>query len=135
VDPDAGVEAAFRAVGGVGVAMEIVDVGCRAGMNEVIAQNVFHRAAAFGPVPGVHELTSGRRGWASIGGELREVSVPTGSVGETVLRMAQLLTALGEPLRAGEQIICGSLTHDAVHSGDHVTAGIDGLGKVSLQLI
>jgi 2-keto-4-pentenoate hydratase len=99
-------------------------------MHEVIADNVYHRAVAVGPVYDVTSVQGGRRPWMTINGVRQEATAPLPSLGGTVAIMAEFLGAVGERLRAGDRMICGSLTHCPVEMGDHVVAGVDGLGGV-----
>jgi 2-keto-4-pentenoate hydratase len=132
--PNASTTAVSMAIAGIGVALELVDVGVGTGMHDVIAQDVFHRAVAFGPTREVAALPADAQAWLRVNGELRETVPATTQLAETVALMARLLDGLGEQLLAGDRIICGSLTHVRVEPGDQVTAEIAGLGSVSLAL-
>jgi 2-keto-4-pentenoate hydratase len=115
------------AIGAVGVALEIVGVGSAARMHEVIAKNVFHRAAVFGRLHNVDELDSDGQARLEINGVQRETTSVNRDLRGPIVSMAQQLDAVGEQLRAGNRIICGSLTQVPVQRGDRVTAGIANL--------
>jgi 2-keto-4-pentenoate hydratase len=133
VDPDADLEAATAAVDAVGVALEIVDVDIDGAMHEVVTSNVFHRALTFGPARQVVDLRS-VTARLRIDGQMVSTQSHRVDPGGTVWTMARLLGAVDERLRAGDWIIGGSIIHVPVAAGQQVTAMLDGLGEVSLQV-
>jgi 2-keto-4-pentenoate hydratase len=120
--------------GVVGVAIELVDVArppC--GLQEIVAGNVFHRAAVIGRARAGGVAPAACAGlW--IDGELRELAPVTTGVAATIAHTAGLLAAVGERLRAGDLILAGSLTHVPVELGSTVLAEIDGIGRVAATL-
>jgi 2-keto-4-pentenoate hydratase len=114
----------------VGVAIELVDVARPPhAMEEIVAANVFHRAAIVGPArAGALPAAAPARLW--IDGELRETAPVTTDVGATVARLANVLAALEQPLRAGDLILAGSLIHVPVSAGSSIAAEIEGVGRV-----
>jgi 2-keto-4-pentenoate hydratase len=90
---------------------------------------VFHRAAIVGPArAGALPAAALARLW--IDGELRETAPVTTDVGATVARLANVLAALEQPLRAGDLILAGSLIHVPVSAGSSIAADIEGVGRV-----
>jgi 2-keto-4-pentenoate hydratase len=123
-------------VAGLAVALEIVDVGRRpgAGMEAIVAANVFHRAAAFGSaVPGAS--VAGARARLRIGGEVRDEGPVRGDPAGTLRAAAAVLAAVGERLRPGDRVLAGSSCHVPAGPGDAVLADIDGLGAVGPRLL
>jgi len=119
-----------RPCGVVGVAIELVDVArppCE--MEEIVAANVFHRAAVLGRAR-CGALPPGACARLWVDGELRELAPATTDVPATIAHVGGLLAALGERLRAGDLILAGSLTHVPVPEGGAITAEIDGVGQV-----
>lgn len=133
VPAEADWQAAHSAVAGITVALEIVDVDAQAGMHAIVAQNVFHRAVAFGPaVLPVHQGPVLAR-LSNNGHVIAEQSAQIDPFG-TVLDMARLLGAFGLGLCSGDRIIAGSLIHAPVEPGHRFTAAIQGLEETSLYL-
>jgi len=126
-------EAAAAAIGGLGVALELVDVGAGSSMHEVIAGNVYHQAVAFHfPSPAVRSVPSPLSAWLTIG----QTSFHTESdvdVAAVVVEMANMLGSVGEQLQAGDRIIAGSLLHQPITANRSAAAGIAGLGDVSCR--
>jgi 2-keto-4-pentenoate hydratase len=58
-----------------------------------------------------------------------------GDQADTVRTAARLLAAVGERLEAGDRILAGGLTHVPVQPGDRVSAAIEGLGEVQLEVM
>jgi 2-keto-4-pentenoate hydratase len=118
----------------VGVAIELVDVARPPhSMAEIVAANVFHRAAVVGGArAGALAPTALARLW--IDGELREVAPVTTDVASVVERLATVLAAAGERLRAGDLILAGSLIHVPVRPGSTVVAEIDGVDRVEASV-
>jgi 2-keto-4-pentenoate hydratase len=108
IGPDSG-------VGALGVALELVDVSRPPHeMEAIVAANVFHRGAAFGPM---------RR--RSVAGMDPESAIDS---------VAVLLDAVGERLVPGDRVLAGGLTHDPVEPGGTARASIEGLGSVAVEI-
>jgi 2-keto-4-pentenoate hydratase len=121
-------------VAGVGVALEIVDVGRPPdGLEAIIAANVLHRAVVFGPTRREPVLAAARarRARLLIEGEVRDDAPLTADPAATVAAIGRLLEAVGERLAPGDRILAGSACHVPAAAGDAVVAEIDGLGSVS----
>jgi 2-keto-4-pentenoate hydratase len=102
-------------VGALGVALELVDVSRPPHeMEAIVAANVFHRAAAFGP--------------------MRERSVAGLDPQRAIASVAVLLEAVGERLVPGDRVLAGGFTHDPVERGGTARASIDGLGSVAVEI-
>jgi 2-keto-4-pentenoate hydratase len=101
-----------------GVALELVDTARPpGGMEEIVAENVFHRAVALGER---RERPVSARLW--VDGALRE-EVPVGTDPAAVAaRLAAQLEACGERLRPGDLILGGSLIHVPVQAGCRLAA-------------
>lgn len=136
IDPTADAAGCAEAISGIAVAVEIVDVAQPPGgdMHEIIAENVFHRAVAFGPTYPVTFLANRAPARITVNGSVREAGAIGLHLGEPLADMARLLTAIGEHLRAGDRVITGSITHVPVQIGDTVVAQIDGLGTAAISI-
>jgi 2-keto-4-pentenoate hydratase len=114
---------------GLAVALELVDVA-RTPDGAIVA-NSFHRAVAYGPTVndpsiGTASLTiDGRRHIAD-----RDPHEPS----EVLRSLARMLARVGERLRPGDRVLCGSVVHLPVPPGAFLTAQITGLGEVSMRL-
>lgn len=131
---------AARAISGLGVAIEIVDVALPLdAVEEVIAGNIFHRHVVLGPLDG------SRRGGAvdgiavtlSVDGAVvARADEPTAVVGDLVdvIRfVASELAAHGARLRAGEVVITGSVTPlHPVAAGQSLRVDAGPLGALEL---
>lgn len=125
------VTGAGGAISGYAAALELCDLSWPHEPEEIVAHNVWHRAFTLGPIlPGLGAVT----GRLVIGSErVAEAPIPD-DVPERVERVAELLDAVGERLRAGEVIITGSVVQAPVRPGDHVRAGFPGLGRARLRI-
>jgi 2-keto-4-pentenoate hydratase len=128
VPPGADGAAAAAAIVGLGPALEIIDVDAPFDdLERIVAANVFHRAAVFGP------SDPGRAGGSLAGvavhalhnGQVVETVDPVAiDAPELVRFVADTLGAFGERLQAGDWILSGCLTRQLwVAPGD--VAGID----------
>ena len=131
----AGAEAAWAAIAGYGVALEIVDLARPPDdPAAVVAENIFHRAVAFGPLRPA--LPAGAlHGRLTAGGATTECPADREDLPRRVAAAARLLGALGERLRAGDLLITGSVVQVAIRPGEEVAAEIDGLGRVALSIV
>jgi 2-keto-4-pentenoate hydratase/ketosteroid isomerase-like protein len=124
---------ARAAIGGYGVALELVDVERPAGggLEAIVEANVFHRAVVLGPRT---ERVPAGEARLLVDGTVRETAPMAREPAAAVRAVAEVLGAAGERLRAGDVIIAGSLTHVPVGPGQAVAAEIDGLGRVDLAI-
>jgi 2-keto-4-pentenoate hydratase len=115
------------------VALELVDVARPPDdLEGIVAANAFHRALALGPAQrGLAEKPEGR---ALVNGELRQTGTAREDHTTLVQTVARQLDAVGERLRPGDRILTGSITHVPVRVRDVVTAEIDGLGGVEVEI-
>jgi len=118
VDPGATAEAVAAAVGGVSAGVEIADVDpaiVAAGVEEIVASNVFHAAR----VDGSHEVDLAELDLARLRTRI-DVAGSTvadavgadalgGSVTDLLAQAADVLALAGERLRAGDRVYLGSL--------------------------
>lgn len=114
---------------GLAVALELVDVARTPG--GAIVANSFHRAVAYGPT--VKETAIGAAG-LTIDGRRHVAGGHLPDPGEVLDSLASLLARVGEELRPGDRVLCGSVVHLPVPPGAHLTAEISGLGQVSVRL-
>jgi 2-keto-4-pentenoate hydratase len=134
VPADADAAAARDAIAGLGVALELVDVGPpRGDVEKLLEGNVFHRAFALGEVRPA-DPTGGRHGSLSVNGRIRRTGPLLDDYGDTVRDAAALLGAMGEGLQAGDRIIAGAVVHVPVRVGDRVGVEIDGLGRLDVAI-
>jgi 2-keto-4-pentenoate hydratase len=123
---------AGETIAGLRTGLELVDLGRQADdLEEIVADNVLHRAFAVGPTVPVGGATEAR---SLVNGELRRRGRSAGDYARTVRIVAQQLDVLGERLRVGDLIFAGSVTQVPLEPGDEVAAEIDGLGRVSLRI-
>jgi 2-keto-4-pentenoate hydratase len=136
VDPTADAAVCSQALAGVAVAVEIVDDAQPPGghMHEIIAENVFHRAVAFGPTRPIAALSLQAFGHIAINGAVQAVGRIPEHPAESIMRIVRLLAAVGQRLRAGDRIITGSITHVPIQIGDEAVAEIRGLGAAAIRL-
>jgi 2-keto-4-pentenoate hydratase len=118
VAPGADDEILHDAVSGFGVALEIVDLGdALRGPEEVVADNVFHRAVCFGGF--VRALpTSAREARLVVNGEVRAAAPLEVDVAHRVRAAVRLLEAMGERLSCGDRLITGSVVQVAIDVDD-----------------
>jgi 2-keto-4-pentenoate hydratase len=127
-------------VGGLGVAIELADLGSGAGdLADVLAGDIFHRRTVLGaldadPSTPVKTVTVERDG------ERIDIAEdPTALVGGTAAEMTayldRYLAGLGEELRDGDVIITGSTVPlVACPEGGHFVVASPGLGTVEVTL-
>jgi 2-keto-4-pentenoate hydratase len=124
---------ARAAIGAYAPALEVVDLREPIGTAEaVIADNIFHRAVAFGAAR--PELPPGVDACVLIDGRKRAEAPAPQDFGEHVRAAARLLGAMGERLRAGDRLITGSVVQVPVTPGDQVFADFGPLGCVALTI-
>jgi 2-keto-4-pentenoate hydratase len=121
------------AIGGYGVALEVVDLTRLDGEpDSVVATNIFHRAVSFAAAT----PDEPRGAWAGIrvNGELRQTGCWPEDLADRLSAAAEVLAAAGESLRAGDRIITGSVVQVPVTPGDSLAAVIRGDAVVSLEI-
>ena len=106
-------------------------------MEEVLADNIYHRYVLLGPVVGSRPSPlsfSVRRD----GEEVAATSAPeelTGELGFVLASMADTLAACGARLRAGDVVITGSVVPPVdVADGGSWQVAADGLGTLDLEI-
>jgi 2-keto-4-pentenoate hydratase len=127
---------AAAAIGGLGAAIELVDIGDASDVEEVLAGDIFHRHVVLGPAeagPGDGLLAQIRLGAA----DPKSVEDPyalTGGPVKVVAHVATHLAAFGETLRAGEVIIAGSIVPAiAVSPGDTLRYRLAPLPELTVE--
>ena len=122
------------AVAGYGAALEIVDLDdAPNGPEAVVADNVFHRAVAFGRLQ--REMPAGStEGRLVVNGEVRATAPVDVDVAARVRAVARLLEAMGEQLCRGDRLITGSVVQVAIRPGDEVVADLGRLGDVAVSI-
>ncbi len=126
-------DAVAAAIGGLGVAIELVDLTAGE-VEEILAGDIFHRHVILGPA--AQAAPGDLRGTISHGGDTRDVDDPLALVGDPVAALAHLAThlaAFGETVRAGDVLITGSIVPAlSVAPGDRLDYRLDPLGELSL---
>jgi hypothetical protein len=117
---------------GYGVALEICDLALDGSIEEVVLDNDYHRAVAFGPV--ATELPPRTEGALVVNGERRAAGPVPADVDRRVRAVDRVLAASGERLEPGDRIITGLIVNTPVQSGDEVLADLGELGRVTLRI-
>jgi 2-keto-4-pentenoate hydratase len=128
-------DAVSRAIAGVGVGLELVDVARPpGGLRGIVAANVFHRAVVLGPC--ASPLRSGL-GPATlvVGGRRHDGDEPFPDLVDRLGAACRLLAFSGESIRGGDVVLGGSVVHVAAYIGDELTATIGGLGAVRASIV
>jgi 2-keto-4-pentenoate hydratase len=130
-------DAVAGAIGGLGVAIELVDLGA-VELEDILAGDIFHRHVVLGPaVAGVapEDLTAELRH----GDRAETVEDPLELVGDPVTAVAHLashLAAFGETVRAGSVLITGSIVPALmIAPGERLEYSVDTLGELRLQFV
>lgn len=136
VPAGAGRDQAAAAIGGLGVAFEIVDID-GGEVEEILAGDIFHRFVVLGPsTPYADVDLDDLRGEIRHGDDAQPVEDPLGLVGdpaEAVAHLANHLAAFGETVRAGEVLITGSIVPAlAIAPGDTLRCRLEPLGEIAL---
>jgi 2-keto-4-pentenoate hydratase len=132
-DPDA----VAAAIGGLGVAFEIVDID-GGEVEDILAGDIFHRFVVLGPAtPYADGDLADLRGDLRHGDERQAVDDPLALVGDpldAVAHLADHLAAFGETVRAGEVLITGSIVPAlAIAPGDVLRYRVEPLGDIALS--
>ena len=126
-------EAVAEAIGGVASALEICDIGRPPGdFDEIVAENVFHRAIIFGPFASADDRSLPGRVW--VNGQLVAQAPGTDPL-PRLAGLARLLLAVGEGLRAGDRIICGAICSVHPDPGDEVELEVGDLGRLKVAIV
>jgi 2-keto-4-pentenoate hydratase len=137
VPADADRDAVAAAVGGLGVAIELVDLG-GGEVEDILAGDIFHRHVVLGPAVGGVALGD-LRGQIRLGDEAQSVDEPLALVGDPVAALAHLaahLAAFGETVRAGDVLITGSIVPALpLSAGDRLEYRLEPLGELTLAFV
>jgi 2-keto-4-pentenoate hydratase len=134
VHPGSDRETAAAAIAGFGAALELVDLGRPppGDAERIVATNIWHQAFALSrldrPPP-----AQGAEGRLIVNEEVRDAGPLATDFAGLVQRVATLLGAVGERLRAGDSLITGSVVQVPIEPGDEVMADLGPLGCVQLS--
>lgn len=126
------------AIAGLGPAIELADSDpAVAGVEDILAGDIFHRHVVLGPVRKGGSLDGFECRVLRDGQEIARTSDPTQLTGETVAvlqALAEVLHANGEALRAGDVVITGSVVAPIeVSPGQVCRAEINPLGSIEVR--
>jgi 2-oxo-3-hexenedioate decarboxylase len=137
VDASGGRDAVLAALGGLGAAIELVDLDPDADDPEdILARNIFQRAFLLGPAQDVGDthdlhLTVEVDGEEAV--DTGDITAATGDVFDAVASVAATLAAAGERLRAGDVVIAGSIVPAlALEPGQEVVMELAPLGRLEV---
>lgn len=139
--PGADATTALTAIQSLRPTIEIADMTPPpADVTAILADNIFHRHVVFGNASHPGGDTAGlaarviRRGAESARSDTPEAL--TGRIVDLVRHVAGTLAAYGEKLKAGDVIICGSITAPIAIEPDEteLTYWLDPIGPVSVKL-
>lgn len=137
VPPDGERDAVAAAIGGLGVAIELVDVGAGE-LEDILAGDIFHRHVVLGP-PASGVALDDLRAAIVLGDEGRYVADPLALVGDPVAALAHLAThlaAFGETVRAGEVLITGSIVPALeIEPDQRLEYRLEPLGELTLRFV
>lgn len=126
-------EEAAAAIASYGAALEIVDLAPVPGEPEaVVARNLFHRAVSLMPL--ADHAPAGLETRITVNGALRGAAPWPHDLSVRLAQAARLLAAVGESMRAGDQIITGSIVQVPIGVGDVVVASFGDLAAVRLTV-
>jgi 2-keto-4-pentenoate hydratase len=127
---------AAAAIGGLGAAIELVDLGDPSDVEEVLAGDIFHRHVVLGPADAGagDSLRAEVRLGAADAKTVEDPYALTGDPAKVVAHVATHLAAFGERLRAGEIIIAGSIVPALpVAPGDRLRYRLDALPELTVE--
>jgi 2-keto-4-pentenoate hydratase len=137
VPADGDRNAIAAAIGGLGVAIEVVDLG-GGEVEEILAGDLFQRHVVLGPATSGLALAD-LRGEIRLGEDAQPVGDPLALVGDPVAALAHLAThlaAFGETVRAGEVLITGSIVPAlSVAPGQRLEYRLEPLGELALRFV
>ncbi len=137
-------EAVAEAVGQLAPALELADVdrAPEEDLEAVLAGNIFHRYAVVGelrPVrfPGSLAGKAGRllrNGAVTV---VEDVEATPGRVVDVLAEMAEVLASVGERLRAGDLVICGSVVPPVFLGPEdrRLAFELEGFGRTEVRLV
>jgi 2-keto-4-pentenoate hydratase len=133
VPAGAGRDAVAAAIGGLGVAVEVVDIA-GGEIEDILAGDIFHRHVLLGPAAALE--ADALTGTIAHRDTLIEVDDPWALVGDPVgalEHLAEHLAAFGETVRAGEVLITGSIVPALqVAPGDDIDYRLEPLGGLTV---
>lgn len=133
VRPTDDAAAAREAIGGYGIALEIVDLASLPSEPQsVVVANIFHRAVAFGR--SLPSLPAGAEGKLIVNGQTRASAHAAEDLVDRICAAARLLAVVDERLQAGDRIITGSIVQVPVNPGDEVVAELDTVDAIGLLI-
>lgn len=135
-------ETVAAAIAGLGPAIELVDVTFPPeDVEEILAADIYHRHVVLGPCDTgrAGARLDGMVGHVRRNGEamatVTDLEANTGRILDLVRQVADTLAGVGEALRAGEVVICGSITPPIFpEAGDRVLDyDLEPLGSISVR--
>jgi 2-keto-4-pentenoate hydratase len=135
-------ETVGAAIAGLGPAIELVDVIFPPeDVEEILAADIFHRHVVLGACDAgrAGARLDGMTGRVRRNGEematVADLEANTGRILDLVRQIADSLAGAGETLRAGEVVICGSITPPIFpDAGDReLRYALDPLGEISVR--
>jgi 2-keto-4-pentenoate hydratase len=133
--PNPTADEARGAISAYGGALELVDLGdAQHGPQTVIADNVFHRAVAFGPCR-PHLPADELDVRLLVDGQVHAAASAPDDFAERLSAAARLLDAMQERVRPGDRVITGAVVQVPVTEGDTVVADFGPLGRVRLAVV
>ena len=124
------------AVSALGPAFEIADVDPDAGLEAILAGDIFQRGVVLGPMvdrPAL-EGAGARVVVNDVETRVEDPEALPGAIPDLLAHVAALLPAFGEELRPGDIVITGSIVPPlAVGAGDRVEYELAGIGSVSIS--
>jgi 2-keto-4-pentenoate hydratase len=137
VPADGDQDAVTAAIGGLGVAIELVDLG-DGEVEDILAGDIFHRHVVLGPATQGVALDD-LRAEIRLAGASQAVGDPLALVGGPVAALAHLashLAAFGETVRAGEVLITGSIVPALpIAPGQRLEYHVEPLGELALEFV
>jgi 2-oxo-3-hexenedioate decarboxylase len=133
-------ETVQAAISGVAPAIEIVDLGDPGDIEQVLAENIFHRAFLFGPFTDVGgaDLAAARLTVARDGHEPQTRIDPATALGdlvEVIRAVADQVPLAGDELRAGDVVMTGSAVPAiAIAGGERFEVTLHDAGSVALVI-
>jgi 2-keto-4-pentenoate hydratase len=133
-------EAVGAAIAEVAPAIEIVDLGDAADIEQVLADNLFHRAFLFGAfAPGTAADLAGARLTVRQDGEDARAGIDPaallGDLVEVVRALADQIPLSGDELRAGDVVMTGSaIAPIALAGGERFEVALEGVGGIELAI-